>query len=132
MRSAATLALLALIASGCDTRRQQTEHDQADPATAGRASKVGEATIWTFTVVETKFARRRQMHFLSSSLNFRGSENQAIAIAAADFGAFRDAGIEELDVAYLGKKITAHGTLFEDEGQLLLRVTSPRQIELND
>jgi hypothetical protein len=127
MRRLSLLALVVSSLAACDTRRPQSE-----PPTAVRAAEVGREATWTFTVVETKFARRRQMHFLSSSLNFRGSENQAVAIAAGDFAAFRDAGLEDLDAAYLGKRITARGKLFEDEGQLLLRITSPKQIQISE
>ena len=84
------------------------------------------------TVVEAKFADRRQMYFLSATANFRSQDNLPVAIRAADIDQFHKAGIKDLSAHYVGRRIRARGIVTHDEGQWLLVVTSPKQIELQD
>ena len=84
------------------------------------------------TVVEVKFAQRRKLHFLSATPNFRADNNLPVAIRDADIAKFHEAGIKDMSARYLGQKIRARGTVVRDEGQWLLVVTSPGQIELQD
>jgi hypothetical protein len=83
-------------------------------------------------VVEVKFAQRRRLHFLSATANFRAENNLPVAIRDADFGRFQQVGIKDLRAQFLGRKIRARGTVIRDEGQWLLLVTAPEQIELLD
>jgi hypothetical protein len=108
--------------------------DKAPPiVTAKNASQHAEKPgMVELSVVEVKFAQRRQMHFLSATANFRSEDNLPVAIRAADFGRFQQAGIKDLSARYLGHKIRARGTIARDEGQWLLMVTSPDQIALVD
>jgi hypothetical protein len=84
------------------------------------------------TIVEVKFAERRKLHFLSATPNFRAKSNLPIAIRAADFEKFRSAGIKDLAAHYLGRTIRAQGVVTRDEGQWLLVVNSPKNIEVLD
>ncbi len=83
-------------------------------------------------VVEVKFAQRRKLHFLSATANFRADNNLPVAISDVNIARFRQAGIEDLSVHYLGQKIRARGTVIRDEGQWLLLIRGPDQIEIID
>jgi hypothetical protein len=92
----------------------------------------GQAAAIEVTVVEVKFAQRRKLHFLSASANFRSESNMPVAIRAADLEAFQKAGIPDLSAQYLGKRIRARGRVVQDEGQWLLMVAAPTDIEVVD
>ena len=120
---------LVLPGGGCDSRHESTA---SNSAALDAADAAGKSATWEFTVMQVKFAKRRNMHFLSSTANFRSSSNKAIAIRDADVQSFRQAGIEDLESQYLGKKIRARGVVFLDEEQVLLQVRSPEQLQLLD
>jgi hypothetical protein len=98
-------------------------------STANAAQLEGHLGSLELTVVEAKFAERRQLHFLSGAANFRAETNVPVAIREADFEKFHAAGIEDLAAHYLGRKIRARGAVTRDEGQWLLVVSSPEGIE---
>jgi hypothetical protein len=81
-------------------------------------------------VVEVKYAQRRKTHFLSASPNFRAPDNLPVAIRAGDLDKFHQAGIKDLAAEYLNREIRARGLVVQDEGQWLLVVESPDQIEV--
>lgn len=127
--SFARVMALVSLCSGCGSRQ---ESNASHSAGVDSADTAGKPATWEFTVANVKFAKRREIHFLSSTANFRSSSNKAVAIRNADFLNFRDAGIEDLESQYLDKKIRARGVVFLDEGQLLLQVNSPKQLEILD
>ncbi len=92
----------------------------------------GQLASIELTVVEVKFAQRRKLHFLSGSANFRSESNMPVAIRAGDFKAFQKAGVADLSAKYLDKRIRARGKVMRDEGQWLLLVATPSDIDLVD
>jgi len=92
----------------------------------------GQQASLELTVVEAKFAQRRELYFLSGSANFRANSNLPVAIRAADFERFRAAGVDDLAAHFQGRKIRARGTVTRDEGQWLLVVSAPGQLERLD
>lgn len=94
------------------------------------AQLVGKPAVVEFRVVEVKFAQRRKLYFLSGKSNFRSADNQAVAIRADDLPAFRIADVEQLRGQYLNQTIRARGQVQHDEGQYLLFVARPEDIEL--
>lgn len=127
--SFASVMALVFSCNGCGSRQESSASQIADVDAADAA---GKPATWEFTVANVKFAKRRDMHFLSSTGNFRSSANKAVAIRDADFLSFREAGIKDLESQYLDKKIRARGIVFLDEGQVLLQVNSPKQLEILD
>ena len=107
--------------------------DDAPPpvVTAETAAKhEGQVAAVEGSVVEVKFARRRKLHFLSGTSNFRSETNLPVAIRASDFEAFAKAGIADLSAKYLGQRIRARGKVVRDEGQWLLVVGTPIDIDV--
>jgi len=94
------------------------------------AQLVGKDATLDIVVVSLKFAERRQMQFLSSSANFRGRSNLAVAIRKDDLANFERAGIDDLKARYENRRIRASGRVVRDEGQVLLLVHTPDQIEV--
>lgn len=83
-----------------------------------------------FTVAEAKFAMRRKLHLLSATSNFRSPENLPVAIREADFARFEQAGLKNLAERFQGKMVRARGTVVHHEGQYLVVVTVPADLEL--
>lgn len=92
----------------------------------------GQQASLELTVIEAKFAQRRGLYFLSGSANFRAGSNVPVAIRAADFERFRAAGVKDLAAHFRGHKIRARGKVTRDEGQWLLVVSAPDQLERLD
>ncbi|HTM54035.1 MAG TPA: molybdopterin-dependent oxidoreductase [Pirellulales bacterium] len=107
-----------------------SELPTVDAANAERLE--GQQASLELAVVEAKFAQRRGLYFLSGSANFRASSNVPVAIRATDFERFRAAGIEDLAAQFRGHKIRARGKVTRDEGQWLLVVSAPDQVERLD
>lgn len=90
----------------------------------------GQVAAVEVNVVEVKFAQRRKMYFLSGNPNFRSQTNLPVAIRASDFEAFEKAGIADLSAKYLGQRVRASGKVVGDEGQWLLVVAGPADINI--
>lgn len=93
---------------------------------------LGKQATFEFDVAAVKFAKRRQMHFLSPAGNFRGAGTISVAVRDADFESFRRAGIESLEKQFAGQAVRATGKVIEDEGQVLLLVDSPANLRRAD
>ena len=94
------------------------------------ARRVGETCLGEISVVSVKHSQRRTTHFLSSTANLHRDSALSVAIRDDAMPRFRAAGIDELDARYLGRTIRARGKVARDEGQLLLVVSSPEDIEI--
>lgn len=93
-------------------------------------SSVGKTVTVELPIISAKHAHRRKTHFLSSEANFRGPTHLAIAIRDGSQPAFEQAGIKNLGERFVGKTVRATGVVFQNEGQTLLLVEKPDQIEI--
>lgn len=83
-----------------------------------------------FTVSTIKYAPRRETYFLCSSANFRGAENQIVALRRKDWKGKPNQVLPELEDKYQGQHIRAQGDAVDDEGQRVLVVTSPSELQI--
>jgi hypothetical protein len=94
------------------------------------AKSVGQIAAVEITVVEVKHPQRREAVFLSSSANFRSPQNISVMIRDADLPQFSTNGVNSLKAKYSGKHIRVRGEIARDEGQLVVRISSPEQLEI--
>jgi hypothetical protein len=94
------------------------------------ANHAGRTAIVEFTVVEVKYPQRREAVFLTSTANFRSPQSFSIMIRDADLPHFSANGVKGVSAKYTGKHIRVRGEIARDEGQLVVRITSPEQLEV--
>ncbi|HEY2838171.1 MAG TPA: molybdopterin-dependent oxidoreductase [Pirellulales bacterium] len=94
------------------------------------AGKVGQVCVVDLRVTAVKHSERRKTRYLNAASNFRSQRNVGVAIDEAAFDRFRAAGIEDLEAKYLNQTIRVRGEVFRDEEQLLIKATSPKEIEI--
>jgi|GEM_PF-748298 len=107
----------------------------AEPAAAPIAHEelekhIGKTCLVEIQVAAVKHSERRQTHFLNSATNFRSARNVGVSIDEDSWRRFQDAKLADLPAAYLNRTIRARGKVERDEGQLMIVVTAPDQIEI--
>jgi hypothetical protein len=106
--------------------------DSAEPLTTARqlAANLGRQAVVEFGVVEVKHPERRKAVFLTSSANFRSEEALAVMIRDADLRHFEVQHDGALAQRYVGRRIRVEGEIALDEGQLVVRISSPDKIRI--
>lgn len=107
--------------------------DDASPLTVSKnqlVDKIGQTCVVELRIAAVKHSERRKTRFLNTETNFRSGQNVGVAIDDAAFEQFRAAGVDGLEAKFLNRAIRVRGTVIRDENQLLLKVTSPKDIEI--
>lgn len=107
--------------------------DKASPAPVAKdqlAGKVGQTCVVELRIAAVKHSERRKTRYLNTETNFRSGQNVGVAIDEVAFEKFRAAGLEDLDAKFLNRAIRVRGQVVRDENQLLLKVNSPKDIEV--
>lgn len=130
--------LLLAVVVGCEQASDPSAKIDPGPTPAGLVPTVtvAEADSHRNTFVESvieaksyKFARRRGIHFLYGTNNFRSREGIVVAFREKDLASWNEAE-RDLKNRFEGETIRARGKLVLDESQWLLLVTEPDNIKI--
>jgi len=128
----AVVAVATLLPLLLSTAARADDSPPIATASSQLADRVGQMATVELRVETVKHSPRRRLRFLNSASNFRSAENLSIVIDEKTYEAFRKADRHHLEATYLHKKIRARGQVIRDEGQPLVKVAGPADLEILD
>jgi hypothetical protein len=99
------------------------------PAEKARDHVGRECTV-IMTVRSSKNAVPRRTYFLDSEADFHDEKNLAVVISYDDADKFHEMGIDDPALHYKDKKIRVTGKVIDEDDQIRIHVTDPKQIKL--